>query len=136
MDTIETQPKRKKHHMNDAFRLFADLIKSYKPDTVDENTIKSLRFMLEHPTFAPLRDVIADKLIDIGEYYRLLNEKTVKTNLEGKPINTPKKGPTRDTRKKKKRAANSNDVPEGSTPGPTMEFVQDPDSGLLMPVRK
>ena len=136
MDNIEAQPKRKKQHMNEAFRLFSDLIESYKPDTVDENTIKSLRFMLEHPTFAPLRDVIANKLIDIGEYYRLINERTVKTNLEGKPINTPKKGPTRDNRKKKRKATNASDAPEGSTPGPTMEFRTDPDTGLLIPVRK
>jgi hypothetical protein len=136
MDNIEAQPKRKKHPMDESFRMFSELIKSYKPDTVDENTINSLRFMLSHPTFAPLWDVIADKLIDIGEYYRLLSERTVKTNMQGKPLNSPKKGPTSDTRKKKKKVANAGDVPEGSTPGPTLEFRTDPDTGLLIPVRK
>jgi hypothetical protein len=119
--------------MKAAYTMLADAIRSYEPDRLDENTVKSLRFMLKHETFAPIRDVIMDKLIDIGEYFRNREEKVVKTNLEGKPLNKPKRTP--DNRKRKKKVANAGDVPEGSTPGPSISFVQDPKSGILLPVK-
>jgi hypothetical protein len=119
--------------MKAAYAILADAIRSYEPDRLDENTVKSLRFMLKHDNFAPIRDVIMDKLIDIGEYFRNKEERVVKTNLEGKPLNKPKR-PT-DNRKRKKKVANAGDVPEGSTPGPSISFVQDPKSGILLPVK-
>jgi hypothetical protein len=119
--------------MKAAYAMLADAIRSYEPDRLDENTVKSLRFMLKHDNFAPIRDVIMDKLIDIGEYFRNKEERVVKTNLEGKPLNKPKR-PT-DNRKRKKKVANAGDVPEGSTPGPSISFVQDPKSGILLPVK-
>jgi hypothetical protein len=119
--------------MKAAYAILADAIRSYEPDRLDENTVKSLRFMLKHDNFAPIRDVIMDKLIDIGEYFRNKEERVVKTNLEGKPLNKPKR-PT-DNRKRKKKVANAGDVPEGSTPGPSISFVQDPKSGILLPIK-
>ena len=119
--------------MKAAYAILAEAIRSYEPDRLDENTVKSLRFMLKHDNFAPIRDVIMDKLIDIGEYFRNKEERVVKTNLEGKPLNKPKR-PT-DNRKKKKKQANAGDAPEGSTPGPSISFVQDPKSGILLPIK-
>lgn len=120
--------------MNEAYRMMADVIRSYEPDSLSDEVVASLRFMLKSETFAPIRDVIMDKLIDIGEYFRNKEEKVVKTNLEGKPINKPKR-PT-DNRKRKKKQANAGDAPEGSTPGPSMTFVQDPKTGILLPTQK
>ena len=122
--------------MQEAYRMLSDVVSSYEPDRLDEKTVDSLRFMLKSDTFAPIRNVIADKLIEIGEYFRRKSERTVKTNLEGKPLDKPRHNPTRDTRKRKKKVANAGDIPSGSTPGPTMDFVQDPKTGLLMPVKK
>jgi len=123
----------KEKRMNEAYRMMADVVKSYEPDNLSEEVVNSLRFMLKCETFAPIRDVIMDKLIDIGEYFRNKEERVVKTNLEGKPLNKPKR-PT-DNRKRKKKVANAGDVPEGSTPGPSISFVQDPKSGILLPVK-
>jgi len=132
MDTIQNT---KETPMTAGHALLADAIRSYEPDRLSEEVVDSLRFMLKHPTFAPLRDIIADKLIEIGEYFRNKSERIVKTNMEGKPINKPKSGPKRDARKKKRRVANAADAPEGSTPGPTMDFIQTKE-GILVPLKK
>ena len=121
--------------MKAAYAILADAIRSYEPDRLDENTVNSLRFMLKHDNFAPVRDVIMDKLIDIGEYFRNKEERIVKTNLEGKPINKPKNSPKRDNRKKKKKQANAANAPEGSTLGLTMNFIQTKE-GILVPLKK
>lgn len=115
--------------MQDAYQLLGEVVKSYEPDRLSEEVVASLRFMLKHPTFIPLREIIADKLIEIGEYFARREERIVKTNLEGKPINRPKRTP--DNRKKKRKVANAGDVPEGSTPGRSMEFTVR--GGILVP---
>jgi hypothetical protein len=120
---------RKEKNMQEAYATLADVIRSYEPDRMTRETISSLRFMLKHETFAPIRDVIVNKLIDIGEYFRNRDERIVRTNLEGKPINKPKRTP--DNRKKKRKVANAADAPEGSTPGPSMEF--EVRGGILVP---
>ena len=127
MDTIKET--KTEYPMTQAHALLAETIKSYEPDRLSEEVVASLRFMLKHPTFIPLREVIADKLIEIGEYFARREEQIVKTNLEGKPINKPKRTP--DNRKKKRKVANAADAPEGSTPGPTMEFTVR--GGILVP---
>ncbi len=116
--------------------LLADAIRSYEPDRLSEEVVDSLRFMLKCETFAPIRDIIADKLIDIGEYFQRRNDRIVKTTMEGKPINKPKNSPRRDNRKKKRKTANAGDITEVSTPGPSMSFIQDPKSGILVPLKK
>jgi len=121
----------KEKKMQEAYAALADVVRSYEPDRLDDNTVQSLKFMLRHETFAPIHDVIADKLIDIGEYFRKKSENTVRTTLEGKPLDKPKRGPKTDNRKKKRKVANAADAPEGSTPGPTMEFTVR--GGILVP---
>ena len=115
--------------MKPAYASLATTIRTLEPDALDEKIVDSLRFMLKHPTFAPLRDVIMEKLIDIGEYFRLKDEKFVKTNLEGKPINKPKRTPD-GRKKKKKQTATGN-----GEPALTMDFVTTPE-GILVPVKK
>jgi hypothetical protein len=122
--------------MSEAYTMMADVIRAYEPDRLSQEVVDSLRFMLTCDTFAPIRDVIVDKLIDIGEYFRKRDERVVQTTLDGKPINKPKNSPKRDNRKRKKKQANAGDVPANSTPGPVMNFVQDPDTGILLPVKK
>jgi len=107
--------------MQEAYAALADVVRSYEPDRLDDNTVQSLKFMLRHETFAPIHDVIEDKILEIADFFRRKSENTVRTNLEGKPINKPKRTP--DNRKKKRKVANAADAPEGSTPGPTMEFT-------------
>ena len=121
----------KETRMN-AYAMLADVVRSYEPDTLDENTVDSLKFMLKHPTFAPIHNVIADKIIEIGNYFKRQTERVIHTDDGGKPVNKPKRTP--DNRKKRKRAANAGDIPEGSTPGPSMTFMQDPQTGLLVPI--
>ncbi len=124
----------KEKQMTEAYTMLADVIRSYEPDRLCEGTIQSLRFMLKHETFAPIHEVIEDKILEIAEYFRKQNEQYVETNLDGKPLNKPKRGPTRDNRKKKKaKVANAGDLPE---PSLTMNFKVDPNTGLLMPVKK
>jgi hypothetical protein len=132
MDKIKTYKEKR---MREAYASLAEVISSYEPDRLDEKTVDSLRFMLKHDTFAPIRQVIIDKLIDIGEYFRKRDERIIKTTLDGKPIK-PKNIPKNDNRKRKKKQANAGDVPSGSTPGPTMDFRVDPDTGILLPVKK
>lgn len=122
--------------MSPTYQLLAKTISSYEPDCLCEDTIKSLRFMLKNEVFAPVHSVIEDKILEVAEYFRKRNNEYVQTNLDGKPLNRPKRGPTRDNRKKKKAQANAADGPEGSTPGPRMEFRVDKNTGLLIPVRK
>jgi hypothetical protein len=129
MDTMQTT---KEPVMKPAYVMLATAIRSYEPDRLSEEVVASLRFMLRSETFAPIKDIIADKLIDIGEYFRRKDERVVKTNLEGKPINRPTRTP--DGRKRKKKATGN--APEGSTPGPSMSFVQDPNTGILLPVKE
>lgn len=117
--------------MQEAYAALADVVRSYEPDRLDENTVQSLRFMLKHETFAPIHDVIEDKILEIADFFRRKSENTVRTNLEGKPLDKPKRGPTRDNRKKKRKVANAADAPEGSTPGPSMEFTVR--GGILVP---
>lgn len=119
----------KEPEMTPAHTMLAATIRSYEPDRLSEEVVASLRFMLKHPVFAPLRNIIADKLIDIGEYFRNKSERIVKTNLEGKPINKPKRTPDGRKRKKHQTAASSNE------PALTMDFVQTRE-GILVPVKK
>lgn len=131
MDILDNEETEKP--MPAAYAILADAIRAYDPATLNEDFVRSLRFMLKHENFAPIRDVIADKLIEIGEFFARREERIVKTNLEGKPINKPKR-PT-DNRKRKKKVSNGGDIPEGNAPS-TMDFIQDPKTGLLMPVKK
>jgi len=133
MDTIKPN---KENPMTAGHALLANAIRSYEPDRLDENTVQSLRFMLKHEAFAPVHEVIEDKILEIADFFRKRDERYVKTNLEGKPLNKPKRGPTRDNRKRKKKQANAGDAFEVGTPGPTMEFIQDPTTKLLIPVKK
>lgn len=126
MNIIDTIKEKR---MREAYRMLAETIRSYEPDRLSEEVVASLRFMLKSETFAPLRDVIMEKLIDIGEYFRLKDEKFVKTNLEGKPINKPKRTPD-GRKKKKKQTANSL-----GDPALTMDFVTTPE-GILVPLKK
>ena len=73
MDTIKDN--QTEYPMTQAHALLAETIKSYEPDRLREEVVASLRFMLKHPTFAPLRDVIMDKLIEIGEYFARREER-------------------------------------------------------------
>ena len=120
--------------MAPTFQLLANTIRSYEPDRLCENTISSLRFMLKSEVFAPVHDVIEDKILEVAEFFRRRNEEVVKTNLEGRPLNRPKRGPKVDNRKKKKAQANAGNIP--GEPALSMEFRIDKNTGLLMPVRK
>lgn len=120
--------------MAPAYQMLANTIRSYEPDRLCEDTIKSLRFMLKSEVFAPVHDVIEDKILEVADYFRKRNDEVVKTNLEGKPVNTPKRGPTRDNRKKKKAQANAGNLP--GEPALSMEFRIDKNTGLLMPVKR
>ncbi len=123
---MDNEP-HKEPPMKPAYAALAATIRSYEPDRLSEEVVASLRFMLKHPTFTPLRDVIMEKLIDFGEFFRRKDERVVKTNLEGKPLNKPKRTP--DGRKKRKQTAAST-----SDPALTMDFVQK--DGILVPVKK
>lgn len=126
-------PKEKK--MSPAFKMLSQVIQEYKPELLTEETVESLRFMLKSDVFAPIRDVIADKLIDIGEYFARMEQEVVQTNAEGKPLNTKPK-PTRDNRKRaKKTKMASSHSPEALSPESTMIFRLDPDTNILMPVK-
>lgn len=122
---------RKEKKMQEAYAALADVVRSYEPDRLDDNTVQSLKFMLRHETFAPIHDAIEDKILEIADFFRRKSENTVRTNLEGKPLDKPKRGPTRDNRKKKRKVANAADAPEGSTPGPSLEFTVR--GGILVP---
>jgi hypothetical protein len=116
--------------MKPAYVMLANAIKSYEPDRLSEEVVDSLRFMLKSETFAPIKDIIADKLIGVGEYFRKKSERIVKTNLEGKPLSPPKR-PT-DNRKKKKTQTNA---ASSNEPALTMDFVQTRE-GILVPLKK
>lgn len=119
--------------MQDAYRILEEVVKSYEPDRLSEEVVESLRFMLRHPSFAPIRDVIADKLIDIGEYFQKKSERIVKTTLEGKPITTPTR-PSRPTDNRKKKKTQTN-AASSNEPAMTMDFVQTRE-GILVPLKK
>lgn len=119
--------------MDEAYRMLAEVVASYEPDRLCEDTIASLRFMLKSEVFAPIHDVIEDKILEVAEFFRRRNEEYVKTNLEGKPLNRPKRGPKNDNRKKKKVQANAGNLGE---PALSMEFRIDKGTGLLIPVKK
>jgi hypothetical protein len=119
--------------MNESYALLAHVIKSYNPDTLDENTFYSLKFMANHENFSPIHDVIEDKILEIADYFKGRKDTQVTTNLEGKPV-SPKPKRTPDNRKKKKRASNAGDIPDNAIQGPSMTFVTDPQSGLLVPI--
>ena len=126
MDTIKTETETK---MTEAYELIANVIRSYEPDRLDENTVESFKFMLECDTFAPIHKVLADKILEIGEYIKKLNDLVVRTDVSGKPVDKPKRTP--DTRKRRKKSANGNDLPDC---GWGMTFVQK--DGILVPVQK
>jgi hypothetical protein len=128
MDTLYETPTE--YPMTQAHAMLAATIRSYEPDCISKDEIDSLHFMLKHPSFIQIREVIANKLIDIGEHFRKMEEKIVKTNLEGKPINKPKRTP--DNRKKKKKVSNAGDIQDASL---TMNFAVDPSTGILVPVK-
>jgi hypothetical protein len=134
MGTIIIPTPQEKKPMAPTFQLLANTIRSYEPDRLCENTISSLRFMLKSEVFAPVHDVIEDKILEVAEFFRRRNEEVVKTNLEGRPLNRPKRGPKVDNRKKKKVQANAGNLP--GEPALSMEFRIDKNTGLLMPVRK
>ena len=119
--------------MAPAYQMLAATVRSYEPDRLCEDTIKSLRFMLKSEVFAPIHDVIEDKILEVAEYFRKRNDEYIQTNLEGKPVNTPKRGPKNDNRKKKKAQANAGNLGE---PALSMDFRMDKNTGLLIPVKK
>lgn len=119
--------------MKPAYVMLANAIKSYEPDRLSEEVVDSLRFMLKNEAFAPIRDVIADKLIDIGEYFQKKSERIVKTTLEGKPITTPTR-PSRPTDNRKKKKTQTN-AASSNEPAMTMDFIQTRE-GILVPLKK
>ena len=120
--------------MPQAYKMLAATVDAIQPDRLSEEVVASLRFMLTCETFAPIRDTIANKLIEIGEYFARRDEMYIRTNLEGKPINKPKRTP--DSRKKKKKTSNAGDIPDGSTPVPSLVFQVDEKTGLIIPIKK
>ena len=119
----------------ESYDALASVIRSYEPDRLSEEVVDSLRFMLKHPTFAPIHEILEAKILEIADYFHKRSERVVRTTLDGKPINKPKNSPKRDNRKKKKKQANAADAPDGSTPGLTMDFIQTKE-GILVPLKK
>lgn len=134
MGTIIIPTPQEKKPMAPAYQMLADTIRSYEPDRLCEKTIASLRFMLKSEVFAPIHDVVEDKILEVAEYFRKRNDEYIQTNLEGKPLNRPKRGPKVDNRKKKKVQANAGNLP--SEPALSMDFRMDKNTGLLIPVKK
>lgn len=118
----------------DPYGTLAEVVKAYDPATLNDDFVASLKFMAKHETFKPIWGVVIDKLIDVGEYFRNREATFVQTNAEGKPLNKPKV--TSDSRKRRKTQASGTPGPEDSTPGPSMTFVQDPNTGILVPSKK
>lgn len=53
-----------------AYDSLTQVIDQMTADTLDRNTIESLRNMLDLPAFQPIRDVIEKKIIEVGNFLK------------------------------------------------------------------
>lgn len=53
-----------------AYDSLTQVIHQITADTLDRNTIESLRAMLDLPAFQPIRNVIEEKIIEIGNFLK------------------------------------------------------------------
>jgi capsular polysaccharide biosynthesis protein len=58
-----------------AYVSLTQVINQMLAETMDENTVTSLRSMLELSAFQPIRDVIETKIIDVGNFLKEKEEK-------------------------------------------------------------
>lgn len=59
-----------------AYVSLTQVINQMLAETMDENTIESLRSMLDLSAFQPIRDVIQTKIIEVGNFLKSKEEKT------------------------------------------------------------
>lgn len=55
---------------NAAYNALTQVIDQMTADTLDRNTIESLRNMLDLPAFQPIRSVIEKKIIEVGNFLK------------------------------------------------------------------
>ncbi len=75
-----------------AYESLTQVINQMTADTLDRNTIESLRNMLDLPAFQPIRNVIEEKIIEIGNFLKSKDEP------KAEPV-TVWMGKTQETRK-------------------------------------
>ncbi len=64
-----------------AYTTLTQVINQLVADTMDENTITSLRSMLDMPNFQPIREVIENKIIEVGNFLKSKESEKPKTEI-------------------------------------------------------
>lgn len=59
----------------DSYKIFANFIKSLEPESLDKNMLKSLTFMVKHPSFESHRALLENKIIEVGDYLKKVEDK-------------------------------------------------------------